>query len=57
MKWNVFYSNTTESIKKAFTVKANSKQQAISKAIEKVEKLYGVDDRMLNHYSITLAIA
>ena len=57
MKWKVFYSNATESIYKSFTVKASSKQQAIEKAVEKVASLYGFNDRMLNHYEITLAIA
>lgn len=57
MRWEVFYSNATESIYKSFTVKASNKQQAIEKAIEKVASLYGFNDRMLNHYGITLAIA
>lgn len=57
MKWKVFYSNATESICKGFTVKASTKQGAIEKAIEKIESLYGLNDRMLSHYSITLAIS
>ncbi len=53
-KWQVFYSNQTEGKSKTFTVKANSKAQAIDKAVEKIEKTFSITDRLLNHYSITL---
>lgn len=54
--WQVYYSNTTENIYKNFTVKATTKHLAIQKAIEKIEKIFGINDRLLNHYNVRLKI-
>ena len=54
--WQVYYSNTTENIYKIFTVKTASKELAIKKAIEKIAKIFGINDRLLNHYNVRLKI-
>lgn len=53
-QWNIFYKNAIENKSKNFKVKANSKQEAIQKAILKVYKLFNINDRLLNNYNIEL---
>ena len=54
--WKVYYCNPIEGKRKDFTVKASSKTQATQKAVEKVYKLLGIDDNLLNHYTIILPL-
>lgn len=53
-KWRVLYQNHIERIFKVYTVKASSRQEAIQKSIDYINKKYYINDRLLNHYTITL---
>ena len=47
-KWNIYFHDSLNNIRKNFTIKASSKQDAIEKAVQKV------NNRNLNNFTITL---
>ena len=53
-KWNVSYYNYQNQQGAHFIITASDKNQAIQKAVEKIQKKFFVNDRNLNNYNISL---